>query len=140
MAVSPVTSALTNLGTNLNTAVSQSNNQLGKDAFLKLLATQMRYQNPLDPINNADFIAQLSQFSTTEGVQQLNTNFSQMLLLQQMTQSANLIGKTILFDKPGSNFIGQGVVTAVKVDNGALNLVVGQNFVALSQVRGIKSQ
>ncbi|AFS78605.1 flagellar basal body rod modification protein FlgD [Gottschalkia acidurici 9a] len=54
------------------------NDYLGKDAFLQLMIAQLRYQNPLEPMDNKDSIAQMAQFSALEQMQNLNTNM-QML-------------------------------------------------------------
>ncbi len=123
----------------LGTVGETGNRSLGKEDFLKLLTTQLRYQNPLEPQKDGEFIAQLSQFSSLEGIQQLNTSFANMLLLQQMTQGANMIGKTITYEKADATLPGRGVVQAVKVDQGALQLQVDGKLVALSQVRGIQA-
>src|SRR2546422_5218025 len=98
--------------------------QLGRDQFMHLLVTQMRNQNPLDPINDAQFIAQLAQFSTLEGIEKLNTNFSDMLALQQLTQEANLVGKTVVYEQPDAAAPAQGVVGGVTLQNGKLHLVL----------------
>lgn len=50
-------------------------NELGKDEFFKLLITQLRYQNPLEPMDDRDFIAQIAQFSALEQMQNLNHSF-----------------------------------------------------------------
>ena len=50
------------------------NDYLGKDAFLQLMITQLRYQDPLDPMDNKDSIAQMAQFSALEQMQNLNNN------------------------------------------------------------------
>lgn len=50
------------------------NDYLGKDAFLQLMITQLRYQDPLEPMDNKDSIAQMAQFSALEQMQNLNTN------------------------------------------------------------------
>lgn len=118
-------------------AARSAGSALGRDEFLKLLTTQMRYQNPLDPLKDAEFVAQLAQFSTLEGMQKLNTSFADMLLLQGLTQGANLIGKTITFEKPGASVPSKGVVEGVKVESGKLVLVVGTQTVELNQVRGV---
>jgi flagellar basal-body rod modification protein FlgD len=107
--------------------------------FLKLLTTQLRYQNPLEPLNNADFMSQMAQFSTLDGIQKLNTNFGDLMLMQGLTQGASLIGTTISYDKDGSGKIAKGAVASIKVDAGKVQLVVGGNLVALSQVRGIEA-
>ena len=121
----------------LGTSGASGNKSLGKDEFLRLLTTQLRYQNPLEPLKDGEFVAQLSQFSALEGIQQLNGSFAEMLLLQQMTQGANLIGKTIVYEKLDSSVPGRGVVDSVKMDNGKLQLLVEGKSVSLAQVRGI---
>ena len=70
---------------------------LGRDQFLQLLVAQLRNQDPLEPVNNENFIAQLAQFSTLEGIENLNASFSDVLALQNLTQGANLIGRTATF-------------------------------------------
>ena len=57
--------------------------ELGKDQFLRLLTTQLRYQDPINPVKDQEFIAQLAQFSSLEQMQNLNTNLSEMMLAQQ---------------------------------------------------------
>ena len=111
--------------------------EMGRDQFMHLLVTQMRNQNPLDPISDSDFIAQLAQFSTLEGIEKLNANFSDMLALQQLTQGANLVGKTVLYEQPDAAAPAQGVVGAVQLQNGKLHLVVDHSLVPLDRVRGL---
>lgn len=70
----------------------------GRDDFLKLLATQLRYQNPLNPMNSTEFTAQLAQFSSLEQLQNVSDQFHDLLLYQnslQNTLSAGLIGKVV---------------------------------------------
>lgn len=55
---------------------TEKTDQLGKDAFFKLLVAQLSNQDPLNPIEDKEFIAQMAQFSTLEQVQNLNKNFS----------------------------------------------------------------
>lgn len=54
------------------------NNSLDKEAFLKLLVTQLANQNPLNPVEDKEFIAQLAQFSELEQMQNLNKNLISM--------------------------------------------------------------
>ncbi len=65
---------------------SKNTSSLGKDEFLGLLVTQMQYQDPLEPTNDTEFIAQMAQFSSLEQMQNLNTTFSQF-------QSYSMVGK-----------------------------------------------
>ncbi|BBJ27558.1 flagellar hook assembly protein FlgD [Athalassotoga saccharophila] len=78
--------------------VSGSSNQLGESAFLKLLVTQLQNQDPLNPMDNTQFVSQLAQFTALEqttnlanAFTQFQNNFSNFVQLQ----SASLIGKTV---------------------------------------------
>jgi flagellar basal-body rod modification protein FlgD len=131
---------VSSIGTNpVTQAASASQSaQTSKDQFLTLLAKQLQNQNPLEPINSSDFTAQLAQFSTLEGVQNLNTNFSEMLKLQELTQGANLVGKKIQYAQTGVTGLQSGVVTGVSLGtNGAFQALVGGNQVGLDQIQGI---
>lgn len=71
-------------------------NTLDKDAFLLLLITQLKNQDPLEPMDNKDFIAQLTQFSTLEQITNMTNSIQEFLTLQEgalQAQSASLIGK-----------------------------------------------
>ena len=59
------------------------NAQTSRDEFLHLLVTQLRHQDPLEPIKQEDFLSQLAQFSTLEGIETLNSSFEQQLAIQQ---------------------------------------------------------
>jgi flagellar basal-body rod modification protein FlgD len=102
--------------------------------FLNLLMTQLKYQNPLEPMTNADFSAQLAQFSTLDGIQQLNSTFSNTALLQSVAQGASLIGKTVSF---GSG--SKGKVDSVQISNGQPVLMVGGNPVPFAQVQQVSA-
>lgn len=69
-------------------AESNNNGMLGKDAFLKLLVTQLRHQDPLNPMEDKEFIAQMAQFSTLEQMQELNKN-----ILSSQEQTLDLLDK-----------------------------------------------
>jgi flagellar basal-body rod modification protein FlgD len=71
---------------------------LGKDDFLNLLVTQLRYQNPLSPLNNTEFTAQLAQFSSLEQLNNINTQLHDLILFQnslQNTLTNTLIGRKV---------------------------------------------
>jgi flagellar basal-body rod modification protein FlgD len=112
-------------------------NDVTRDQFLQLLSAQMRNQNPLDPVGDTEFLAQLAQFSTLEGIQNLNASFAELLKLQQLTEGANLVGLKVLYTRSGSDTVLQGVVDQVNVVDGKLNLIVNGQNVSLDQVRGL---
>ena len=85
----------------LGSAVSGStgNQSLGKDAFLQLLVTQLKNQNPLDPQDNTAFVAQLAQFSSLEGITTLNdtvTSLSGNFQSSQALQASSLVGRSVI--------------------------------------------
>lgn len=84
-------------------AQGQNRTQLGRDQFLSLLVTQLRYQDPLSPLEADAFAAQLAQFSTVEQLTQLNKSFETQLgeqmrsaLLTKTSLGASLIGRHVL--------------------------------------------
>lgn len=75
------------------------NKDLGKNEFLNLLVAQLNNQNPLEPQGNGEFIAQLAQFSTVEGVEKLNTSMESLLSgyqSSQALQASSLVGRKVI--------------------------------------------
>jgi flagellar basal-body rod modification protein FlgD len=97
----------------------------------------MQYQDPMDPVSASDFASQLAQFASLQGVQQLNTSITQLLTSQQVNQGANLIGKTVTYANSGNSAPSSGVVSAVQISNGTVQLQVGNQSVAMSQLTSI---
>ena len=115
--------------------------ELGKDAFMSLLVQQLKNQDPMEPTTNEDFIAQLANFSSLEEMQNLNENIVGMVylqqgnaLLQQLTDSSNLIGKEITFLDPQTQAEKKGVVDKVKIVDGQALLDVDGQDVPLAYV------
>ncbi|MCY1409521.1 Basal-body rod modification protein FlgD [compost metagenome] len=72
---------------------------LGKDAFLQLLVTQMQHQNPLDPQDNSEFVSQLAQFSSLEGINTLNDSVTAIggtYKSSQALQASSLVGRSVV--------------------------------------------
>lgn len=94
---------------------------LGKDQFLQLLITQLKHQDPINPVEDKEFIAQLAQFSSLEQMQSLNSNMEMMMLSQQkltsLGQATQMIGKEVeLFTAEGESLFG--TVTGVQFKDG----------------------
>lgn len=81
--------------------------KLGKDAFLQLLVTQMKYQDPLNPTSDTEYIAQLATFSSLEEMQNLNNTVKNM-------QGYNLVGEYVMLKT--ENEKGETALTGGKVD------------------------
>jgi flagellar basal-body rod modification protein FlgD len=92
---SAILAALNNKTT---TTTDSGTSALGQDAFLKLLITQLKNQNPLNPQDNTAFVAQLAQFSSLQGIQNLNTtmtSLSNSMQSSQALQASALVGRTV---------------------------------------------
>ena len=79
--------------------VQPAKQELGQDEFLKLLTTQLTHQDPNKPMENGDFLAQMAQFSTVEGIGDLNdsfTEFASSINSGQALQAATLVGQSVL--------------------------------------------
>ncbi|MGE5620274.1 MAG: flagellar hook capping FlgD N-terminal domain-containing protein [Sphingomonadaceae bacterium] len=111
--------------------------QLGKDDFLKLLLAQLQNQDPLNPMQDTQFIAQMAQFSTLERMQELDRRMELMLRVEQLGQANNLIGKEIEAATGHSDAALKGTVDAVKVADGEAILLVDGKEVRLSEVLSV---
>ena len=119
----------------ISSATSASFNQ---DQFLQLLVAQLQNQDPSNPVESKEFIAQLATFSQLQGIQSLKAPFSEVLKLQQLTQGTNLIGKTVDYNLPGGGASLTGKVDSVSVLDGKYSLVIGTAKIGLDQVTNIR--
>lgn len=108
-----------------------------QDQFLTLLVTQMQYQDPLEPVKQENFLAQLAQFATLESVESLNSNFEQMLKLQELTQGSNLIGKSVAFSTDADPTSRVGIVEEVSSTADGISLVISGESVPLDFVTAV---
>lgn len=106
---------------------------LGKDAFLKLLLTQLSNQDPLKPLEDKEFVAQLAQFNSLEQMQQTNKHLMEMLSGQSLSQASALLGRQVEADG-GSEGVISGQVTAITLVAGRPMLTVDSLQVGLSAV------
>ncbi len=83
MTTNATTGAGTTTGATSATAVQTPKNDLGKDAFLKLLVTQLQHQDPTKPQDDAQFIQQLATFSSLEQLQAMNAGIQTLVAFAQ---------------------------------------------------------
>ena len=102
------------------------NNQLGKDDFLKLLITQLSNQDPTNPMENTEFIAQMAQFSSLEQMTNMNESFGRMASMINSSQAATTIGKTVEID--AGDTTTRGVVEATTMGQNPQVLVNGMYY------------
>ncbi|HBK46799.1 MAG TPA: flagellar basal body rod modification protein [Xanthomonadaceae bacterium] len=107
------------LSSTSSTATTKKEESLGQADFLKLMTEQLKHQDPLKPMENSEFLGQLAQFSTVQGIGDLNTTvngFAESLNSDQVLRGAALVGHSVLvpsaklaIDETGS---ATGVVAA----------------------------
>jgi flagellar basal-body rod modification protein FlgD len=100
---------------------SSLNSQLGETAFLQLLTTQLQNQDPLNPMDDTQSVAELAQFSSVQAVTSLNDSFSSFESNFSVMQSAGLLGKTVsaqTTDANGNATSVSGTVKTISVING----------------------
>jgi flagellar basal-body rod modification protein FlgD len=137
MELSGIASGAFGLGNN-GAATSE---ELGKDAFMKLLVSQLQNQDPINPQSNENFIAQLAQFSSLEQMENLNDSFVGLAALQQsnalmsqLTEGSQLIGQNVSYQDPSTGEVKSGAVESVRIQNGIAVLNVEGQDVPLLHV------
>lgn len=120
--------------TSESTSTRKTGDNLGKNDFLNLLVTQLRYQDPLEPTDDKEFIAQMAQFSSLEQMQNMNSTMTN-------SQAFSLVGKyvtaTTTDDKTKEVSTVEGQVSTVKMSNGKVFLAVGDKDIELSSVTNV---
>lgn len=114
-------------------ATSTGTNSLGKDAFLQLLVAQMKYQDPLNPNTDTQFVAQLATFSQLEQMQNMSQTTSN-------SQAFGLIGSTVdlkLVDSAGGITYKTGVIDYVTINSGKAQVYVDGSYYDLDNVETV---
>lgn len=97
-----------------NSATTLAQKTVSKDDFIKLMLAQIQNQDPLNPIQNAEFVSQLAQISTLESINELNKSFSSVsdsLTVNQTLQGAVLVGKSVQIKTSTGNLVSGGEVS-----------------------------
>lgn len=119
--------------TRANTSTRKTG-ELGKDDFLNLMVAQLKYQDPLEPTKDKEFIGQMAQFSSLEQMQNMNSSLSN-------SQAFSLIGKHIVANssdtKTGEVKVVEGDVTSVKVKSGKSYVVVNGEDVLVDKITSV---
>lgn len=128
--------SMTSTATAAQGGVSGANSSLGKDDFLKLFVTQLQHQDPLSPMENAEFMGQMASFSTLEQVSKLAAANEQLAAQMSLTASVGLLGREVTWtDAAGA--VQSGTVERVSSQDGKSQLTVGGTTVDLSSVNQV---
>ena len=122
MSVTSTTSSAAAASTSASGSSNAGLSSLGPDAFLSLLTTQLQNQDPLNPVDDTQSVAELAQFSQLQASTNLESSFSTFQQNFGVVQSASLIGQTVTVSgaSTGSDSSSNvtGVVSGVTVTNG----------------------
>lgn len=131
--------AVESIGVPATTSASNATSQtLTQNDFLKVLLTQLQFQDPLKPMDNEQFMAQMAQFTALESQNQTNSKLDNLLSIQSADQSIALLNKTVQVNLSSGNQVGQ--VTTIQFQQGTPVFTVqtssGQslNGISLSQI------
>lgn len=126
-------------GSAVPTSQAQS---LGLQDFLKILLTQLNYQDPLKPMDNQQFMAQMAQFTALEQSQRLNDKLDQLIANQAALQSVGLIGRTVDVDTGDAVVTGTVASLSLRGDAPRVSVTTGQGTVlpdvGLGQITAVR--
>jgi flagellar basal-body rod modification protein FlgD len=119
--------AIETIGRIGDTEVPPTQATVGLEDFLNIFLTQLNYQDPLEPVDNREFLAQLAQFSSVEIANRTNDNTEALLDLNGLSQSIGLLGKQVNVQLERGSTTGEVI---------AMNLVNEQPRLTISQPDG----
>lgn len=131
------------LSTYQNQKRSAGNSNLGKDEFLKILMTQLQHQDPMNPMEDKDFVAQMATFSTLEQITNMGKAFEDFVQLQKqgsLITYQQMIGKEVSYSVPaeaedGTSTVknGEGIVENIQYVNGEVTFSLSDGSVVLPE-------
>lgn len=119
------------------TAARAAKKTLGATDFMKLLATQFQQQDPMKPMEDTAFIAQMAQFTSLEQSQSMATEMAQLRADQQLLMGNSYLGRNVTVEDAKGQPV-TGLVTAVNNTEDGLTLTIGDKEFPLSSVRRIE--
>ena len=144
MAVTPVSGVTSTPVTNTTTdtldsgtaGAATANTMLDRDAFLKLLVAQLKYQDPSKPVDPSEMISQSASLSVVDKLDQISTVLSEAGATNRLSLGGSIIGKQITFAGPDGYLVTQ-LVSAVSFDGTSMVLRAGDWDVPIDSVKSI---
>lgn len=135
MPIAPITSGSNPLAATADptTAARVPQRSLGQEDFLKLLSVQFKSQDPMKPMEDTAFIAQMAQFSSLQQSQSMAQQMTQMRTGQDIVTASSYIGRQVTVDL-GKEGVVKGNVSGVEITDGVPRLTIGDKTYPLSSV------
>ena len=112
---------------------------LGQDEFLQLLVTQMRNQDPMKPMSDTEFIAQMAQFSNLEQTKEMSGDIKELRQSNAFAQGTALMGRHVRLMGDDEK-VANGLVTNLEVKDGEVNLIVNDKSYELGDVVSVSAE
>lgn len=127
-------SSITGSNSEQPTETLAASNLGNQDMFLQLLVAQVRYQDPMEPMDNQEYLAQTAQFSMVEQMTRVAEQQTELLAFQQATLASGMIGQQVtgLDEQTGESV--SGVVSAVEYNFGQPRLIVDGRHVDIGSI------
>ena len=116
-----------------------ANKVMGQDDFLQLLVTQMRNQDPMAPMQDTEFIAQMAQFTSLEQSRKMSEDMAEMRSQTSFQQGVGLLNQQVTV-KVGEEAPLTGIVTELQMVEGEPQLLINSEFYALQDVIHVKAK
>ena len=126
-------------GATATTGASLPVDQLGQDTFLKLMVAQLRNQDPMNPQDSSEFLAQTAQFTSLEKLEKVADMSAQAFAAQMAFGASSLVGRTVDYtDADGAE--ATGVVSSVRFGPAGPALLIGDAEVSLDRVTAVTAE
>jgi len=127
--------AVTAMAAGTGSGTASSRTTLDRDDFYKIMISELTNQDPFEPMDNQQFLDQLSSLQNLETMGQLNDGIEKLLLSQEIASAGNLIGRDVKAGNPGEGEGTSGTVERVQVKDGAVSLILdGGQTVSLGDI------
>lgn len=121
--------------------MSGTKNTLQSGDFLKLLITQLRQQDPFEPVKNTEFIGQMAQLTSLESLHEINDNIGQLVKVQEQYKikselllAASLLGRGVEAKDPNTGEVYKGQVKGFYLQNGEIRFVLDGRAISATWV------
>lgn len=136
--------AIDAIGNVLNSSSSSALNNtiMDQEDFIKLFLSELNFQDPLEPVDNKEFLAQMAQFANIEQTRQSSENIENLVLLNSTQQSVGLLGKNVQIvvdnralagEVIAVNFQNDGAALTLKLTNGSIITDIKMSQISLVQ-------
>jgi flagellar basal-body rod modification protein FlgD len=132
----PIISNAASTQTNADNIPVPSAGSLSQKDFLNLLVAQMTAQDPLNPTNSQDLLSQMTQFSTLNANNNMQTQLANMQLSNELSQAGTLLGKQVTLQLD-STTTAQGTVTGIDTSANVPQIIVNGESYTLDKVISI---